>query len=460
MYHNSDDDSELGKAHALLDSSPLTLQRGFGALQSIVDVPEDIIEEENIAIDVPDSVARYIDVGLKGRLALAQEQAQGILHSHRAEGVGSMDVLLEYGNRLQEVVAAVEDVLQRRGQMNGGDVSSSLREVDLVGVLQKACDVYQHAHDCSGGTDAKVLFNWAVVLSDIARLVGGSEEKIEYAVASCLKYCGVVAIEGENAQALNNWGLVICDLANYCSMGSEEPSETKRHLFTLAISRFRKAIRQYDSIGDHEVLSRCSYNMGTVMYHFATLYKDDVQMNLAHASQYILLAHAFDSQSEVFKRAVKSVLQYLPLPYLRYSRLVYVFDESREERGVQQWLPRGLALDALHLKTIQLSSMDMKDISQSDGSSTAYHSSIASSDMEIDVLDITSCCISMDPWIPTGYGMHIRLKGSKYGIFISAQSREEVQGWKDIINLLQALNIFCSSAGLHKLQKILVNQSD
>lgn len=457
MYHSTD--SELGKAHALLDSSPLTLQRGFGTLESIADVPDDNIDGENTIIDVPDSVVGYIDVGLKGRLAHAQEQAQGILHGHRAAGVDSTDVLIEYGNRLQEVVATVEDVLQRGGKMKGSDVSS-LSEVDLVGVLQKACDVYQHAHDCSGGTDAKVLFNWAVVLSDIARLVGGSEEKIEYAVASCLKYCGVVAIEGENAQALNNWGLVICDLANYCSVGSDEPSETKRQLFTLAISRFRKAIRQYDSIGDREVLSRCSYNMGTVMYHFATLYKDDVQMNLAHASQYILLAHAFDTQSEVFKRAMKSVLQYLPLPYLRYSRLVYVFDESREERGVQQWLPRGLALDALHLKTIQLSSMDMKDMSQSEGSSNAYNSSITSSDMEIDVLDITSCCISMDPWIPTGYGMHIRLKGSKHGIFISAQSREEVQGWKDIVNLLQALNVFCSSAGLHKLQKILVNQPD
>lgn len=67
----------------------------------------------------------------------------------------------------------------------------------LKDTLECTAGLYKEAHDVgiivnsSNATLGKILFSWAVVLSDLARLVedagGGNEEKLEYAVASCLK---------------------------------------------------------------------------------------------------------------------------------------------------------------------------------------------------------------------------------------------------------------------------------
>ena len=266
-------------------------------------------------------------------------------------------------------------------------------------------------------------------------------------------------MQEDNVQALNNWGLVICDLANYYK-GSEgddhnnDNTDTRKQLYRLAMSRFRQALRRsglgsQDSGVDRKVLARCSYNMGSVMYQYCSLVNnnndgsrsendgdgDGDDIRVAHAAQYVLLAYALNPSSEVFQKAVRSIRQFLPLPFLRFSKLVYVYDETKETDQVQQWRPKSLVLDGYHLKTVEVHSSEVTD-------------------MEISVQDVTSCSICVDPWIKSsGVGVKIRHRGSRHCVYLSsgAASQEDLQGLQDAIILLRV----CSSSGLQALADVL-----
>lgn len=431
MHHHS----ELTKARALLESSPLARtslsrdQRMFGEDQgggesstsySLSDIPW-----------FPESLIDFIDNKTTRGLVLAERDY--LSEKGQDHGEGTVSVLTEYGLRLQDVVSNVGAALQEKKDID--DEMKEHIESDMVKILQQACAVYKEAHDASEDSRGKILFSWAVVLSDLGRLVKDYREKIEYTVASCLKYSGVVAIQEENIQALNNWGLVICDLAHFCTSQENIPDMqvlVKKKLFKVAISCFRRALQRYNSVNDRSVLARCTYNMGSVMYQFGLLENTHSQMYISDASQYVSLAFALDPSSGFFSKAVESIRRFLPLPFLRHTKLVHVYDENRDENGLRQWLSRGLVLNAFCVKTVQINSLEVVD-------------------MEINIQDITSCYICKDPWIPFGYGMHIRMKGSTSGIYITSESKEEIQCLKDAICMLQ----ISSSTGLQKLSQFL-----
>ena len=425
--------SELTKARALLESSPLartTLSRdqleneeepnGSDSEHSPSDIPW-----------LPEYFKRFVgNDNIKG-LVLAERDYLAGKGQHPGEN--TVNLLIEYGLRLQDVVGLVGATLQEDNSMSKEEKDQM--EIDMVKLLQRACAIYQEAHDVSGGKSGKILFNWAVVLSDLGRLVKDQREKIEYTVASCLKYSGVVSIQEENIQALNNWGLVICDLAHFCTLQSKiSDSEVliKQKFFKLAMSCFRSALRCYNGVDDRDVLARCSYNMGSVMYQFGLLAKDNSQAYISGASQYVSLAFALDPSSEFFSKALVTIRKSLPLPFLIHFKLIHVYDESKEQNGMHQWVSRGLVLNAFSLKMVQINSMEVVD-------------------MEINIQDITSCYICEDPWIPFVHGLHICLKASMNGFYVSAQSKEEIQGLKDAICMLQ----ISSGTGLQKLSHFL-----
>lgn len=379
-----------------------------------------------------------------GERVVASQQAYARFKTYEPQpSPGDVETLISFGSRLQEVYYGVEHA------------SAFVNEhrATLKDVLEQCASIYKEAHDVgimvnsSNATLGKILFSWAVVLSDLARLVedasgsnGSNEEKLEYAVASCLKYSGVVSMQEGNVQALNNWGLVICDLANYYK-GNEGDSvtTTRKQLYRLAMSRFRQALRRsgsQESGVDRKVLARCSYNMGSVMYQYcsmnseATNAEDDIRV--AHAAQYVLLAYALNPSSEVFQKAVRSIQQFLPLPFMRFSKLVYVYDETKETDQVQQWRPKSLALDGYHLKTVEVHSSEVTDL-------------------EISVQDVTSCTVCVDPWIPSGVGVKIRHRGSRHCVYLSSAAEEDLQGLQDALSLLRV----CSSSGLQALADVL-----
>jgi len=149
--------------------------------------------------------------------------------------------VLQHGLDVQEVVSCI------------GHGSWEEEELSL---LYRACEIYQRANDLQAGTSIMVLFNWAVALTDIGRIVkkrnGG--EAAEYLGAASLKYAALIGLEPGHAQALNNWGLVIRDLSDLLPLSIAEG------LLESSLALFRKAIRS--ELSDLILLARCSYNLG------------------------------------------------------------------------------------------------------------------------------------------------------------------------------------------------------
>lgn len=453
-YSKMDESSDsLKKARALLESSPLLQQVAFATdvawTGETTGATDDEDDTDSVSLGEAGEEMREIvpDIVLSSADASVLERVEGIMARtstnrkgrNRGKKDGGRARLLERGMGLQDLVGNVEGKLVDMGEEDRQRVS-----LGLVHVLQHVCHMYQQqASEFDYG--GKVLFHWAVVLSDIARLVRDVDERIEYAVASCLKYAGVVSMEGDHAQALNNWGLVICDVAN-CVQGDD----VKRRLYRVAISRFRKAIRM--DCHSVETQSRCCYNLGTVMHQYAGMHGDG-DMSWSHAAQYIAMSYALDPSSEIFRRALVSVHQFLPLPYIRCSKMVHIFDESFESNSQQRWVVAGLTIDAFHLRTVQLSSIDVKAIHETRGSENRMHGSTHAPPLTVDVADVASYCLCCDPWIPFGSGLHVRLKSKPDGIYIASESMEEMQGWRDVLCLLQVLHK--SNNGLQKLQSVL-----
>jgi hypothetical protein len=124
-----------------------------------------------------------------GERAVAAQKAYARFKTYETRDPSPADIetLINFGSRLQDVYYCVE---------SAAPVAREHRSV-LKDTLECTAGLYKEAHDVgiivnsSNATLGKILFSWAVVLSDLARLVevagGGNEEKLEYAVASCLK---------------------------------------------------------------------------------------------------------------------------------------------------------------------------------------------------------------------------------------------------------------------------------
>ena len=150
----------------------------------------------------------------------------------------NFDLVLQHGLNLQELVSRLQS-----------------SPADQLTLLHSACEVYKAANDLQLGRTAVVLFNWAVALSDIARLTRPHSpgEAAEYLSTAAIKYAAAVSLDPENPQALNNWALTLQELAALA------PQQEREALLSPAVARFRAAIRLQP---DFNLTSRFCYNLG------------------------------------------------------------------------------------------------------------------------------------------------------------------------------------------------------
>jgi hypothetical protein len=94
--------------------------------------------------------------------------------------------------------------------------------------------------------------NWAVALTDIARLVRAAqpEEAYECLQAAAHKYAQSLAVHPNNPQASNNWGLVLQDLS------SLRPAGERAAYLHHSLQKFRRALRLRPDF------DRACYNLG------------------------------------------------------------------------------------------------------------------------------------------------------------------------------------------------------
>ena len=94
--------------------------------------------------------------------------------------------------------------------------------------------------------------NWAVALTDIARLVRAAQpdEAYECLQAAAHKYAQSLEVHPNNPQASNNWGLVLQDLS------SLRPAGERAAYLHHSLQKFRRALRLRPDF------DRACYNLG------------------------------------------------------------------------------------------------------------------------------------------------------------------------------------------------------
>ena len=229
--------TELQKAYILLESTPIktTWLNEFPNQSPLSEAPPS--PRTPITTGIYAIPSHLVDVPALTDAALAAIDS-GITAATHA--TSTFESVLQHGLNLQELASRL-----------GADSPS-----DQLTLLHNACEVYKVANDVQQGRrTAVVLFNWAVALSDIARLVKPHNpiEAAQYLSSSALKYASAVAVDPNNPQALNNWALTLQELAALA------PQHERDSLLKPAVARFRRAIRLQP---DANLSSRFSYNLG------------------------------------------------------------------------------------------------------------------------------------------------------------------------------------------------------
>jgi tetratricopeptide (TPR) repeat protein len=99
----------------------------------------------------------------------------------------------------------------------------------------------------------QAYYNWAIAISDRAKIRGRTKEAEELWKQACDRYDRSVQLNWNSPQALNNWGLALQEL------GAIVPLKEKRAIVKKAVRKFRAAIQlQFD-------FHRAVYNLGTVL---------------------------------------------------------------------------------------------------------------------------------------------------------------------------------------------------
>lgn len=319
--------------------------------------------------------------------------------------------LLQYGLSLQELAA-------RLGPTAGKDQHA---------LLQQACEIYALASRLESGQLAAVLFNWAVALSDISRLLRVSQvdEAIQCLTLAAEKYAQALVVDPHNPQALNNWALVLNDLQ---TLLPEDAMDKKAALIPQSVARFRAAIRLHP---ETDVLSRFAYNLGTVLYAQACALQDQtpavddkhIRSAFAHASQYIILSYALQPRVGASQESLAAVQRLLPLPHLRAGRLQGIATDT-VGTAHESWVTGWFALDVHHLQCVRPPASEMNNFPG------------AVPDITIDLGDVSDAQICLDPSLPEGYGIWLASQKNLQGIFLVSETREDAEGWVDAINLL------------------------
>ena len=385
------------------------------------------------------------------RLPAIREQVVAAIDSgHLAHtDPSNFETVLQHGLNLQELVSRLPD-----------------SPADQLTLLHNACEVYKTANDLQRGRTAVVLFNWAVALSDIARIARSrsADEAAEYLSTAALKYAAAVDIDPQNPQALNNWALTLQELAALA------PEEQREALLFPAVARFRAAIRLHP---DLNLTSRFCYNLGTVLYSHACHMADKllgggdppssvaastssststspsssssanerkVRQAFAHAASYIVLAYALQPGVRVYEDSIQAVQRLLPLPYLR-TGLFFVAAPGTAGTPEESWIPAWFALDAYALQSIRPPPAE------------AFRFKGAIPNISIEIGDITGTFVCSDPSLPPGWAVWIGLRERSDGLYLIAEEKEDAEGWVDGVRLVGAL---AGGGGADRLQKALL----
>ncbi|KAL2902879.1 Protein HLB1 [Bienertia sinuspersici] len=267
-------------------------------------------------------------------------------------------------------------------------------------LLEEACKKYEEA-TCLCPTLHDAYYNWAIAISDRARMRGRTKEAEELWKQATAHYEKAVQLNWNSPQALNNWGLALQELSTIV------PAKEKHNIVKTAISKFRAAIQlQFD-------FHRAIYNLGTVLYGLAedllriggSANQNDVSPNdlYSQCAVYIAAAHALKPNYSVYRSALRLVRSMLPLPYLKVGYLTAP-PPGNPIAPHCDWKRTQFVLN--HEGLYQLVS-EQKTSRQSLSGKPVDAPNMKNRAIKVDIVDIVSVSASADLTLPPGAGLSI-----------------------------------------------------
>ncbi|MQL86408.1 hypothetical protein Taro_018937 [Colocasia esculenta] len=286
------------------------------------------------------------------------------------------------------------------------------------------------------------FYNWAIAISDRAKMRGRTKEAEELWKQAAEKYEKAVQLNWNSPQALNNWGLALQALNNWGlalqELSAIVPIREKKTIVRTAISKFRAAIQlQFD-------FHRAIYNLGTVLYALAEdTFRAGRQDNAKEQSPselysqsaiYIACAHALKPTYSVYLSALKLVRSMLPLPYLKVGFLTAPPAENLIAPH-KNWERSQFVLN--HEGLQQITRTDQKQLLQMPYGRSEESENLEKSLIKVDVPDILSVSTCADLTLPPGAGLCIdTVQGP---VFLVADTWESLDGWIDAIRLVYTI---------------------
>nr|GFA45645.1 hypothetical protein [Tanacetum cinerariifolium] len=279
--------------------------------------------------------------------------------------------------------------------------------------------------DEEGRSRQRAYYNWAIAISDRAKLHGRTKEAEELWKQATKKYEKAVQLNWNSPQALNNWGLALQELSAIV------PAREKQKIVRSAISKFRAAVQlQFD-------FHRAIYNLGTVLYGLAEdtsrtgvlVIGNEISSNELYSQSaiYIAAAHALKPSYSVYTSALKLVRSMLPLPYLKVGFLSVPPVENPVAPHID-WRRFKFVLN--HDGLQQIHDDEPKNIFGDKNTNTKPA-------IRVDIPDVVSVTICSDLTLPPGPSFCINTIHGP--IFLIADSWEYLEAWFDALRLVYTI---------------------
>ncbi|KAH1191902.1 Protein HLB1 [Glycine max] len=281
----------------------------------------------------------------------------------------------------------------------------------------------------------KAFYNWAIAISDRAKMRGRTKEAEELWKLATRNYEKAVQLNWNSPQALNNWGLALQELSGIV------PAREKQKIVRTAISKFRAAIQlQFD-------FHRAIYNLGTVLYGLAedtlrtggSVSAQEVSPNELYSQSaiYIAAAHALKPNYSVYSSALRLVRSMLPLPHLKVGYLTAP-PVGASIASHNDWKRSEFLLD--HEKLQQIPRGEYKQVPPQNLSGRLVDAvSGDKKTIKVDIADIISVSACADLTLPPGAGLCI---DTSYGsVYLVADSWESLDGWLDALRLVYTIYV-------------------
>ncbi|KAK7840173.1 protein hlb1 [Quercus suber] len=369
-------------------------------------------------------------------------------------------------------------------QESADNVSQDSTSPSKDALLEEACKKYDEAtHLCPTLHDA--FYNWAIAISDRAKMRGRTKEAEELWKQATKNYEKAVQLNWNSPQALNNWGLALQELSAIV------PAREKQTIVRTAISKFRAAIRlQYDfhraiynlgtyglaedtlrtggSVNAKEVSPNELYSQSAIyiaaahalkpnysvyssalrlvrsMYGLAedtlrtggSVNAKEVSPNELYSQSaiYIAAAHALKPNYSVYSSALRLVRSMLPLPHLKVGYLTAP-PVGKPVAPHSDWKRSQFFLT--HEGLYQISKIEQKQSAQSLSGRSGDAVNIDKRTIGVDIPDIVSVSACADLTLPPGAGLCIDTIHGQ--VFMVADSWESLDGWLDAIRLVYTI---------------------